>query len=219
MDRRTMIMAGGAVVAAAGAGAWYMGQPQAAVAEGGARLLGVPNDFGIEEMTMGDASAPIEIVEYASFTCPHCASFHAGAFKELKANYIDTGKVHFGYREVYFDRPGLWASLVARCGGPLRFFSIADMIYAKQREWLASGDAAVIADELRTLGKVAGLDEAALEACLNDAETAQNLNAWYQTNVERDGVTSTPSFMIDGRKYSNMSYVEFAALLDDKLTS
>lgn len=219
MDRRTLIMAGGAVVAAAGAGAWYLNPQEDAAAPATARLLGAPNEFGIDDMTMGDATAPIEIVEYASFTCPHCATFHANAFKELKENYIDTGKVHFGYREVYFDRPGLWASLVARCGGPLRFFSIADMIYTKQREWLASGDPALIADELRTLGKVAGLDETSLDACLNNGELAQNLNAWYKTNSERDGITSTPSFMIDGEKFSNMSYTEFAAILDEKLTA
>ena len=51
-------------------------------------------------------------------------AFHDGPFKELKANYIDTGKVRFVYREVYFDRFGLWASMVARCGGPERYFGI-----------------------------------------------------------------------------------------------
>ncbi|WP_386629588.1 thioredoxin domain-containing protein [Sulfitobacter geojensis] len=53
--------------------------------------------------------------EYASFTCPHCAAFHSGPFKQLKADFIDTGKIKFIYREVYFDRPGLWASMIARC--------------------------------------------------------------------------------------------------------
>ncbi len=221
MDRRTLILAGSAAVAAVGAGAWYMTQPDASAGGGSAaaKLLGVPNDYGVAEMTMGDPNAPIEIVEYASFTCPHCASFHANAFKELKANYIDTGKVHFGYREVFFDRPGLWASIVARCGGPLRFFSVVDMIYTRQRDWLASGDPAIIAEELKTLGKIAGLDQAALDACLADGDFAQNLNAWYQFNAQNDQVTSTPSFMIDGQKQSNMSYADFSALLDNKLTA
>ena len=216
MDRRTLIAAGAAVVAAGGAGAWYMNRPEETVAEG-VRLLSMGNDFGIEEMTLGDPNAPIEMVEYASFTCPHCARFHQSAFKEIKANYIDTGKVHFGYREVFFDRPGLWASLIARCGGPLRFFSIVEMIYEKQAEWVASGDPAVIAEELEKLGKVAGLDQETVSACMQNADLAQNLNSWYKVNADRDGIRSTPSFMIDGQLVSNMSYAEFAALLDAKL--
>ena len=217
MDRRTLMVAGAAVVAAGGAGAWYLTQNGEAETAEGVKLLSMPNDFGIEEMTMGDATAPVEVVEYASFTCPHCARFHQSTFKELKANYIDTGKVHFGYREVYFDRPGLWASLIARCGGPLRFFSIVDMIYEKQSEWLASGDPALIAEELEKMGKIAGLDQETVDACMSNGDLAQNLNAWYRSNADRDQINSTPSFMIDGQKYSNMSYAEFAQVIDEKL--
>ena len=75
----------------------------------------------IVEMTMGNKNAKVTFIEYASFTCPHCASFHKDQFKQLKADYIDTGKVHFVYRDVYFDQFGLWAALVARCGGPGAF--------------------------------------------------------------------------------------------------
>ncbi|MGB1209346.1 MAG: thioredoxin domain-containing protein, partial [Paracoccaceae bacterium] len=63
----------------------------------------------VQDMILGNPDAPIEVIEYASYTCPHCASFHANQFKQLKENYIDTGKIKFVYREVYFDRPGLWA--------------------------------------------------------------------------------------------------------------
>ena len=68
-------------------------------------------------MAIGPADAKVTIVEYASFTCPHCAAFHTNVFKDLKKDYIDTGKVRFEFREVYFDRYGLWASMMARCGG------------------------------------------------------------------------------------------------------
>ena len=73
--------------------------------------------------------APIKIVEYASFTCPHCARFHKEAYGRLKSEYIETGKVHFTMREVYFDRYGLWAALIARCGGDMKYFGIHDMLY------------------------------------------------------------------------------------------
>ena len=122
----------------------------------------------IADMVMGSADAPVEIIEYASFTCPHCASFHADTFKKLKADYIDTGKVRFVYREVYFDRFGLWASMIARCGGEMRFFGMAELIYEKQREWTSSGDPAIIIEDLRKLAKTAGLTDDMLDECMND---------------------------------------------------
>ena len=90
----------------------------------------------IPDMIEGNADASVTVVEYASFTCPHCASFHAGPYKKLKKNYIDTGKVKFVFREVYFDKVGVWSSLVARCGGQERFFEIADLIFKGQRNGL-----------------------------------------------------------------------------------
>lgn len=171
----------------------------------------------IADMVMGSADAPVEIIEYASFTCPHCASFHADTFKRLKADYIDTGKVRFVYREVYFDRFGLWASMIARCGGEMRFFGMAELIYEKQREWTASGDPAIIIEDLRKLAKTAGLTDDMLDECMNDADMAQSLVGWYQANAERDDISSTPSFLIDGEKYSNMAYAEFQKIIDDKV--
>ena len=81
----------------------------------------------IKDMTLGPVDAPVTLIEYASYTCPHCATFHASVFKDLKRDYIDTGKVHFIYREVYFDRYGLWASMVARCGGDMKYFAVQEI--------------------------------------------------------------------------------------------
>ncbi|MCV6596309.1 MAG: DsbA family protein, partial [Mangrovicoccus sp.] len=148
----------------------------------------------IAEMSLGDPDAPIKIVEYASFTCGHCANFHATVFQELKKNYIDTGKVYFTHREVYFDRFGLWAGMVARCGGEMRYFGISEMLYAGMKDWLGKGDPAEVADNLRRIGKTAGLPEDQLEACLADNDNAQALVAWYQENAQADGIDSTPTF-------------------------
>jgi protein-disulfide isomerase len=169
----------------------------------------------IVDMTMGDADAPVTMIEYASYTCPHCAAFHAGTFKQLKEDYIDTGKVNFVYREVYFDRYGLWASMIARCAGtPEKFFGMTDLIYASQSEWARAGEPADIIEALRKIGRLAGLDGDTMEACLQDGENAQTLVAWYQENAQADGIESTPSFMINGKKYSNMAYAEMVTLLD-----
>ncbi|WP_299139222.1 thioredoxin domain-containing protein [uncultured Tateyamaria sp.] len=191
------------------------------------RLLGAANAQSstedldtstVVDMSIGNPDAAVTVIEYASYTCPHCGRFHTGPYKQLKADYIDTGKINFVYREVYFDRFGLWASAIARCAGtPEAFFGITDMLYETQAEWsrAGGGDPAVIADELRKVGRLAGLDGDMIEACLTDANSLRTLVAWYQENAEADGINSTPSFMINGTKYNNMAYPEMARLIDE----
>ena len=171
----------------------------------------------IPDMIQGDADAKVEIIEYASYTCPHCASFHAGPYKDLKKDYVDTGKVKFVFREVYFDRFGLWASMIARCAGPDRFFGMTDLLFKEQSLWSRAGDPAAIVAELRKIGLKGGMEEAQLNACLEDADNAQALVAWYQENAERDDVGSTPSFLINGEPYSNMNYADFSAIIEENL--
>src|SRR5690606_31475019 len=120
----------------------------------------------------------------------HCANFHETVFDQFKANYIDTGKVRFVYREGYFDKFGLWAAMVARCGGDTRYFGIADMLYDTQREWLAPGEATGIAENLRKIGLKAGVEADAVDACLRDNDTAKALVATYQANATADNIDS-----------------------------
>ena len=90
----------------------------------------------IAEMVQGDLNAPIEIIEYASFTCPHCATFHADVYPKLKINYIDKGLVRFVYREVYFDKYGMWASMICEW-----YFSSASTItYDKKAQLPKCGE-------------------------------------------------------------------------------
>jgi protein-disulfide isomerase len=171
-----------------------------------------PGDF-----SLGSPDAPVKIVEYASYTCPHCATFHANVFKDLKRDYIDTGKVHFTLREVYFDRYGLWAAMVARCGGEMRYFGIHDMLFAKQAEWAGSQDPMQVVQSLKTIGITAGLDGAAIDACLNDQAQAEALIARFQVNMEADGVQGTPTIFVNGAKHSNMTYADLKAIIDAEL--
>jgi protein-disulfide isomerase len=225
MNRRNFLLG---TVAVVGLGGWYMSSTRSSttVAFPDSPLPGAANAqtsngdvdiSGIQDMVTGNPDATVEVIEYASFTCPHCATFHQGPFKQLKEEYIDTGKIRFVYREVFFDRFGLWAALVARCGGPERYFGIADLIYAGQSTWSRAGDPAAIVEELRKIGRLAGLDNETLEACLQDGDQAQALVAWYQQNAEADGIDSTPSFVINGKKHSNMSYAEMKAIIDEAL--
>ena len=192
-------------------------QAEALLGAANAQTTGEDIDIsGVVEMQLGDPDAPVTVIEYASYTCPHCARFHEGTYKQLKADYIDTGKVNFVYREVYFDRFGLWASAIARCAGtPESFFGITNMLYASQAEWsrAGGGDPAAIVEELRKVGRLAGLGNETLEGCLQDADNLRTLVAWYQQNAEADGINSTPSFVINGTKYNNMAYDEMVRVI------
>ena len=171
----------------------------------------------ITDFSIGSPDAKVQITEYASFTCPHCANFHATVWPQLKADYIDSGKVRFTYREVYFDRYGLWAAMVARCGGEMRYFGIVDMLFDQQKEWAASDDPNVVVGNLRTIGKAAGLDDAALDVCLKDGAKAEAMVKHFETNFAADEVEGTPTFIINGEKHSNMSYDDMKAILDAEL--
>lgn len=169
-------------------------------------------DFGI-----GPVDAKVKVIEYASFTCPHCASFHATTYPRLKAEFIDTGKIRFEYREVYFDRYGLWAAMIARCGGEMRYFGIADMVFEQQKEWAASEDPAVVVENLKKIGRAAGLEDAAMDVCMQDKAMAEAMIAHYEKNFAADGIEGTPTFMINGTKHSNMSFEDMKAILDTEL--
>lgn len=220
---RMIAIAAAAVVAVGGAVWWQTSQPANSTSLGALGMAEAQtSDAEIDtslvmEMTLGDADAPVTVIEYASFTCPHCKNFHASAFKDLKANYIDTGKVHFIYREVYFDRFGLWAGMVARCGGPEKYFGISDMIYIEQADWTSGENPGAVADNLSKIGRKAGLTGDEIEACLRDEAKAVALIKVFEDTTQADDVNSTPTFIIDGEKYSNMSYTDFAEILDTKL--
>ena len=171
----------------------------------------------IAEMVQGDQDAPIEMIEYASFTCPHCATFHADVYPKLKINYIDKGLVKFIYREVYFDKYGMWASMIARCAGADRFFGMTDQIYRKQSNWARAESDVAIVTQLRKIGLLAGLDESQLNACLQDGVKLRALVEWYSENAKRDEIKSTPTLIINGEKHSNQSYEQLTEILDEIL--
>ena len=171
----------------------------------------------IADMVQGDLDAPIEMIEYASFTCPHCATFHADVYPKLKINYIDKGLVKFIYREVYFDKYGMWASMIARCAGADRFFGMTDQIYRKQSNWARAESDVAIVTQLKKIGLLAGLDESQLSSCLQDGVKLRALVEWYSENAKRDEIKSTPTLIINGEKHSNQSYEQLTEILDEIL--
>lgn len=223
MNRRAMIAA--AAAATLGGGAWWLTRPAPGsegllpMAANAQEATGSAEPVEITDMVLGDPEAPIEVIEYASFTCPHCASFHANQFKALQENYINPGKVRFIYREVYFrgDLPALWASMIARCGGEVRFFGITGLIFDQQQDWARSQDPNEMVQKLMTIGKTAGMTDEEVGACMQNGALAEALASWDQSNREVHNISGTPSLVIDGEMHSNMSFDDLAAILDAKL--
>lgn len=173
----------------------------------------------VVEMVLGNPDATVTLTEYASFTCPHCAKFHTDVMPSLKSDYIDTGKIKFVYREVYFDRLGLWGGMLARCGGPEKYFGIVDMIYKRQSEWTQGAGGAEIAENLYKIGRIAGLKNEDMVACMQNQDMAKAMVADFQKNAEADGINSTPTLMINGVTHGNQSYSALKKLLNAQLES
>jgi protein-disulfide isomerase len=181
-----------------------------------ATTIGPIADFGI-----GDKAAKVTIVEYLSFTCPHCRQFHHDVYPKLKADYIDSGKVRLEYHEVYFDQLGLLGAMLARCGGEMRYMGITDLMFDKQLEWAGAADMEAAVEALKKVGRTAGMDDATMDACLHDQAMAEALVAHYQENIAKDfpddSFGGTPSFIINGTTHSNMDYAELQTILDAEL--
>lgn len=228
---KTLVIGAAAAVAVV-AGAWMMfarggetaatGQTQITLAGEAQAQTTPPADIDLSrvvEMTVGSPDAPVTIVEYSSFTCPHCANFNQGVYRQIYDAYVQTGVVRMVKREVFFDAYGLWAALVARCGGPERYFGIVEMLYEGQRDWVRATPAAgqseaeAVAEALRRIGRRAGMNDAEMNVCLSDRAMATALMETYRQNAERDQIRATPSFVINGRPYSNMSFAEFEAAI------
>ena len=167
-------------------------------------------------MILGDTDAPVTIVEYASFTCPHCATFHLEVLPRIKKNYLDKGLVQLEYREVYFDGPGLWAGLLARCKGDDKYFPMIDLLFKKQEDW-TKGNLNNIKEGLLSMGRQAGLTNDESLACMQDDNLAEQLVVSFQENAKRDNIKSTPSFLINGELVKNLPYEEFEDLIEKYL--
>ena len=160
----------------------------------------------------------MEFVEYASLTCPACAAFHTSVYPKLNKEYIETGKIKFIHREIYFDRAGLWAALTARCTNMVKYyFGIIDLLYAEQPKWSRSELSDEIVDALLKISAKSGIEKAKAISCLEDQEKALSLVEKFQFYVKRDNIESTPTFIINGKKYTNRSYDELKKIIDKDL--
>ena len=165
------------------------------------------NPGPLPELTLGNADAPITVVEYASMTCGHCAHFHTKVFPELKQKYIDTGKVHFIMREFPLDNLAVAAAMLARCAGGDKTFPLISALFAKQDEW-----AFVRSDprpELLKFAKQAGFTKESFDKCLTDQKLLDDVVAVRTRASQVFGVDATPTFFVNGKRLEGVSIEDF----------
>lgn len=166
----------------------------------------------LDENVMGQANAPVTLIEYSSMTCPHCAKFHTNILPKLKEKYIDTGKVRYIIREFPLDDLAAGAFMLARCAGPMRYFAIVDTLYAKQEQWAFAQNPLA---ELQKFAKEAGFGEERFNQCLSDQKLLDGINWIAERGRNKFGVRSTPSFFINGQPLKGEHSVEaFEKIID-----
>lgn len=151
-----------------------------------------------QEMALGREDAPVTIIEYASLSCPHCAKFHEETLPELQTKYIDTGMVRLVFREFPLERTAFWASIMARCAGEERYFAFVDVFFKKQRSWYSAEDPF---QALLKIARLGGLSSARVKECAEDQALGDGILKTRLDGEQKHGVSSTPSFVIDGETY------------------
>jgi protein-disulfide isomerase len=147
------------------------------------------------EMELGDPASKVTIIEYASASCPHCRAWHMDIFKRLKADYIDTKKVRFIFREFPHNDAGLAGFMVARCIPTEKYFPLVDVLFDHQEKWTAN--------PLQELGKIAtqaGLTAETFDACLRNEALARNILS-VRDAASSAGVTGVPSLFINNERF------------------
>jgi protein-disulfide isomerase len=168
---------------------------------------------------MGNPNADVKLVEFASMTCPHCAEFDENGTQQLIDKYVKTGRVSFELRNYVRDGLDMSMSLLARCGGPERFFPLTEAMFKNQKEFFERVQGAPAAQQEAAaqspqgLAQMAGLQQWAAQRglpstrssqCLANQQEAQRLvQMSTDAQTEFPEFAGTPSFVINGKLLEN----------------
>lgn len=158
-------------------------------------MLDAPStEEALEPRVLGNPDAPVTIREHSSLTCGHCGQFHATSFKQIKTEYIDTGKVKIIYDDFPLNGPALHASMIARCVPRDKYFDYLALLFEKQEDWAYNAGYVAF---LKQSSQLAGLSAAGFDACINNEELRQGLLDNVRESQQRSNVRSTPSFVFE----------------------
>lgn len=170
-------------------------------AEARAQAATAGADPRLQDMVIGKADAKVTIIEYASLTCPHCATFHAEVLPALKTEYLDTGKAKLIYRDFPLDNLAFAGAILARCGGPEKYFTFLNVLFAQQRQWATASDPKAALTQIARLG---GVSAEQFDKCLADKALGDYiLNSRLEGN-QKFNVNSTPTLIINGKTESGV---------------
>jgi protein-disulfide isomerase len=158
-----------------------------------------------DDRILGNPDAPITIIEYASLTCPHCAHFTNEVLPELKKKWIDTGKAKLVLREFPLDEPALRAAMIARCAPPDRFYAYVDALFATQDKWVMAKD---YREALARIVKLGGMSQDEFDNCLKNTNLENKILEKRLAASKELDVNSTPTFFINGTKFTGAPSVE-----------
>ena len=164
-----------------------------------------------QDHVLGQVTAPVSIIEYASLTCPHCAAFEKDNYPQIKKDWVDTGKAKLIYRDFPLDRYALMASSIASCAPDNRYFAFIESFFDSQETWVTATDPAAA---LKGIARLGGMDAAAVDKCLADTKLQERIIAIEATAKNDYGVNSTPTFFIVGahgtaKLVGDQSYADF----------
>jgi len=210
------------VLVAVGAGGWFymsskdIGATSAGAATDASEKAAAVPVVAPDEKFIGNADAPVTIVEYFSLGCPHCKNFHENLLPQLKAEYIDTGKARLVFRDFPLDNVAFAAALLTRCVNDLAYFAMVDTLFKQQEAWHVQNGIAQVA----TIAKSAGLDEASFNACIGDQARKDKVVAMQKEAADTFKVDATPTFFINDRKLSGVSdYAPFKQTIEAALAA
>ena len=165
------------------------------------------------DIAEGDENAPVTIIEYSSFTCPHCSYYHRKTYPDIKKNYIDTGKVLYIMREFSTNKRDYAASILARCAGERRNI-FANVIFARHNNWAYDRNYQSILTNIGILGGV-GAEEYA--KCMADKNLGKPILQNTKDAAYKLGLAATPVFFINGKEFKSSASYEIMSKEIDKI--
>lgn len=176
-----------------------LAEEEAAAAAEAQELAAAAGGEGVwGDIVYGSPDAPVEIIEYASLTCPHCARFAADIFPKIQAEYIDTGKVKFVYRNFVMNPYDMAASVAARCKSPDVAKRLMKVFFDRQAAWIGAEDRV---DALAGLARRAGgVSRTQFDRCIANRDMQQHLAKMTQDGRARYNVDATPTLLVEGSK-------------------
>jgi protein-disulfide isomerase len=220
VSRKAVIALVAVAVIAVGALVWHINSQQGATPALAADVTGNNYTITPDDMTLGDSKAKVVLIEYAAPRCPHCAHFNEATFPPLKANYIDTGKVFYVFRVLPLGAGDGVAEKLARCLPRDKYFPFMDRLFRNQREWDDEYGVTDVRGGLLKQASAFGMSEAQFDACIADTKRDAVINKVAQDGVDRYGLNSTPSIVINGVLTPNVAeYDRLKVALDAALAA